>query len=217
MQPENNNLRRIGILGGTFNPVHIGHLLIAQTVREVCGLERVLLMPCHTQPHKVCESLASAADRLEMVRLAIAGDPGLDACALEIERGGVSYAVETMAAFREQRPDCEPHFIIGMDSLRELHLWRRAEELLRLCAFITVERPGVDCPISPDGLRLPAPWAQRLLDGVIRGRLCDVSSREIRRRVAENLPIRYLVPSAVEQYILRRGLYAGPAAQGERY
>ena len=210
--------KKIGILGGTFNPVHTGHLLMAQTVRETCGLDRVLLMPCHTPPHKVCETLAPVADRLAMVRLAVADDPGLDVCTLETERGGVSYAVDTLAAFRAQNPACDPHFIIGMDSLRELHLWHRVEELLRICAFIVVERPGIDRPVFPDELRLPAPWPERLLASVVRGRLCEVSSREIRMRVAENRPIRYLVMPAVEQYILRRGLYAGHVAvQGERH
>jgi nicotinate-nucleotide adenylyltransferase len=209
-------LQKIGILGGTFNPVHIGHLLIAQTVRETCGLDRVLLMPCHTPPHKACASLAPAADRLAMVRLAVADDPALEVSTLELDRGGISYAADTMAAFRAQHPACEPHFIIGMDSLRELHLWCRVEELLRLCAFIVVDRPGVDRPVSPDELRLPAPWPERLLSGVVRGRLCEVSSREIRKRVAESRTIRYLVMPAVEQYIFRQGLYSGrTAAQGD--
>lgn len=209
-------MQKIGILGGTFNPVHIGHLLVAQTVRETCGLDRVALMPCHAPPHKECEQLASAADRLEMVRLAIAGDPDLDVCTLEMERGGVSYAVDTMRAFRGRFPACEPHFIIGMDSLRELHLWRQAEELLQLCAFIVVDRPGVDRPVRPSELPLPCPWPDRLLASVVRGRLCEISSREIRRRVAESRPIRYHVPAVVEQYILRRGLYAGNAGSGGR-
>jgi len=211
-------VERIGILGGTFNPVHIGHLLMAQTVRETCGLDRVLLLPCHTPPHKVCEALAPVADRLDMVHLAVAEDPTLEVCTLEADRGGVSYAVDTMTAFRKRYPDCEPHFIIGMDSLRELHLWHRVEELLQLCAFIVVDRPGIDRPVSPDELRLPAPWPERLLANVLHGRLCEVSSREIRKRVAENRTIRYLVTPAVEQYILRQRLYAGhAAAQGDRH
>ena len=211
-------MERIGILGGTFNPVHIGHLLMAQTVREACGLDRVLLMPCHTPPHKTCDVLASAADRLAMVRLAMADTPGLDACTLEIDRGGISYAVDTMTAFRAQHPACEPHFIIGMDSLLELHLWHRVEALLPLCRFIVVERPGFSRPVVPAAVQLPAPWPEQLLAQVVRGRLCEVSSREIRRRVAEKLPIRYLVPSAVEQYIHQQGLYSQPAAaQGDRH
>ncbi len=211
-------MEKIGILGGTFNPVHIGHLLVAQTVREACGLDRVLLMPCHTPPHKVCEVLAPVADRLAMVRLAVADDPTLDVCTLEIERGGVSYAVDTLTAFRARYPDAEPHFIIGMDSLHELHLWHRAEDLLQLCTFIVVDRPGIDRAVSPDELHFPAPESKRLLAGVIHGRLCEVSSREIRKRVAENLPIRYHVLPAVEQYILRHGLYSGSVAvQGESH
>ena len=136
---------------------------------------------------------------------------------LETERGGVSYAVDTMLAFRARYTDCEPHFIIGMDSLRELHLWYRVEELLRLTRFIVVDRPGVDRPVRPEELRLPAPWPERLLASVVRGRLCEVSSCEIRTRVAENRPIRYLVMPAVEQYIRRQGLYAGrPGSGGAR-
>ena len=207
-------MRKVGILGGTFNPVHIGHLLVAQTVRESCGLDRVVLMPCHTPPHKTCDVLAPVADRLAMVRLAIAGDPALDVCTLELERGGVSYAVDTMTAFRACYPDCEPHFIIGMDSLRELHLWYRVEALLQLCKFIVVDRPGIDRPIAANDLRLPLPWPEKLLGSVIPRRLCEVSSREIRKRVAENRTIRYLVMPAVEEYIFRQGLYA---AQGERH
>ncbi|MFZ4394739.1 MAG: nicotinate-nucleotide adenylyltransferase [Kiritimatiellia bacterium] len=211
-------MERIGILGGTFNPVHIGHLLVAQTVRETCGLDRVLLMPCHTPPHKTCDVLASVADRLAMLRLATAGDPGLEVCTLETDRGGVSYAVDTMTDFRAQHPGRKPYFIIGMDSLCELHLWRRVEELLRLTDFVVVDRPGKDRPVSAGELRLPVPWPERLLSGVIRGRLCEVSSREIRMRVAERRTIRYLVTAAVERYILCQGLYAGKiAVEGESH
>jgi nicotinate-nucleotide adenylyltransferase len=209
-------VEKIGILGGTFNPVHTGHLLLAHTVRETCGLTRVLLMPCHNPPHKHLTDLAPAADRLAMVRLAVADDPELGVCTLELERGGVSYAVETMTAFRLRYPEIEPHFIIGMDSLRELHLWRRVRDLLAICPFIVVDRPGIDRPVRAAELPLPAPWPERLLSGVIRGRLCEVSSREIRGRVAENRTIRYLVTPTVEQYIRRKGLYSHPdARQGE--
>lgn len=214
-------MEKVGILGGTFDPVHLGHLLMAQTVREACQLDRVLLMPCHTPPHKACGTQASAADRLAMVRLAVAGDPALDVCTLEIDRGGVSYAVDTLRAFRSSHPASEPHFVMGMDSLRELHLWHRVRELLDLCSFIVVERPGVDRPLAAADLALPAPWSERLLTQVVRGRLCDISSREIRGRIASGRPIRYLVPPAVEQFILERGLYRNgtgsgiPAAQGD--
>lgn len=201
-------MERIGILGGTFNPVHIGHLLVAQAVREACGLDRVALMPCCLPPHKASGAeLATAEDRLAMVRLAAAGDAALEVCTLEIERGGHSYAVDTVRAFKRLYPDREPHFIIGMDALRELHLWHRVGELLALCAFIVVERPGVPALMRADAIALPEPWPERLLANVVRGRLCDVSSREIRRRVAEGRPIRYLVPEPVLRFIEERGLY----------
>ena len=200
-------MERIGILGGTFNPIHIGHLLAAQAVREACGLDRVALMPCHVPPHKGTGELASAADRLEMVRLAAAGDPALEVCTLEIERGGPSYAVDTVRAYRQMHPGREPHFIIGMDALRELHLWHRVEELLGLCPFIVVDRPGVCGVAQASEIPLPAPWPERLLARVVRGRLCEVSSREIRSRVAEGRAIRYLVPEPVSRFIDHRGLY----------
>jgi nicotinate-nucleotide adenylyltransferase len=208
-------VEKIGILGGTFNPVHTGHLLIAQAAREQYGLERVLLMPCYKPPHKNVAGLAPATDRLAMVRLAVRGDPGLGVCNLELERGGISYAVTTMKAFRQRYPGILPHFIIGMDSLRELHLWRNVRELLELCPFIVVDRPGMDRPVCASELPLPAPWPLRLLTSLVRGRLFEVSSSEIRRRVAENRTIRYLVPEAVEDYIRRKGLYGAPAKAGQ--
>lgn len=200
-------MERVGILGGTFNPVHIGHLLIAQRALEAAGLDRVILMPCHTPAHKGGGALATPEDRLAMVRLAIAGNPAFEANDLELERGGVSYAVDTMRAFRLRYPDREPHFIIGMDSLRELHLWYRVNELLTLCPFLVLGRPGVAHPLTSAEISLPPPWPERLLANVLPGRLCEVSSSEIRQRVAEGRSIRYLVPSAVEQFILDRGLY----------
>ena len=200
-------VERIGILGGTFNPIHIGHLLIAQRALESAGLDRVIFIPCHTPAHKGGGALAAPEDRLAMVRLAIAGNPAFEASDLEIERGGVSYAVDTILAFRERFPDREPHFIIGMDALRELHLWHRVNDLLALCPFLVLGRPGVAHPMSPAEISLPPPWPERLLANVVSGRLCEVSSREIRQRVAEGRSIRYLVPSAVEQFILDRGLY----------
>jgi nicotinate-nucleotide adenylyltransferase len=200
-------MEKVGILGGTFDPVHIGHLLVAQVAREACGLDRVILMPCHTPPHKKAGPVASTVDRLAMVRLAVDGDSFLSADAQEVERGGISFAVDTMRDFHQLHPGMEPHFIIGMDSLLELHLWHRVQELLPLCSFIVVERPGVDRLVKPTDLPLPPPWPERLLAGVIRGRLCEVSSSEIRRRVAENRTIRYLVPSPVERFILEHGLY----------
>ncbi|MDD5708131.1 MAG: nicotinate-nucleotide adenylyltransferase [Kiritimatiellae bacterium] len=198
---------RIGILGGCFNPIHIGHLLMARSALEEGRLDRVVLMPANLPPHKALTGLAPAPDRLAMVRLAIAGDPDLEVSTDEIDRGGVSYAVDTLRALRDRAPLDQLVFILGMDSLRELHLWREVVTLLSLAEILTIERPGYDRPPQTEDLRLPAPWPERLLAAVVPGRRCDISSSEIRRRVAQGRTIRYLVPESVEAHIRARGLY----------
>jgi len=199
---------KTGILGGTFNPIHLGHLLIGQAAAEAFGLDKVLLLPCNVSPFKVNSSgLASGEDRLEMVRLSAAGDPLFEPCALDLQRGGVSYALDTVRVLRERHPEEAFSFIIGMDSLRELSHWHRVGEMLKLCEVITVERPGLDVRVTADALDFPADVRDKLLANVIRGRSFDVSSSEIRRRIAEGKTIRYLVCPEVEQYIRARGLY----------
>lgn len=202
-------MKHIGILGGTFNPIHIGHLFIGCAAAEAFGLDSVLLMPCTVSPFKVnAPDIASGADRLEMVRRSVADDPLFVPCVLDLERGGVTYAVETVKALQAQCPGARLSFIIGGDSLRELWRWHKIGEMLELCDVITVQRPGVDLA---DVAELPfeKPVRERLLANVIRGRLCEVSSTEIRRRIAEGRSIRYLVPPAVEMYIKEKGLYSG--------
>jgi len=202
-------MRHIGILGGSFNPIHLGHLFIGRAAAEAFCLDSVLLLPSNVSPFKCgLPCLASGDDRLEMVRLSVAGDPLFEPCAIDLERGGVSYAIETVKALREKQPLDRFSFIIGMDSLRELSHWHKIGELLTLCDFITVERPGIDVAVTSEALAFPPEVRERLLLGVIRGRPCDISSSEIRRRIAEGKSIRYLVCPAVEVYIRSRGLYA---------
>ena len=197
---------RIGILGGTFNPIHLGHLLIAQDALDQLRLERVIFIPSATPPHKMVDKLASARDRLLMIKLAIRGNGRFQVDDMEIKRGGKSYSVDTLAALRGRHPRAELYFIIGADSLRELHLWREAQRLVRLCTFVTVPRPGFD-PKPVVDPRLDAATRRRLRQQVLRGHACDIASREIRARVASGRPIRYLVPDAVHAYIRRRRLY----------
>ena len=202
-------MRHVGILGGTFNPIHLGHLFVGRAAAEAFGLDSVLLLPSNVSPFKLAQSgSVTGADRLEMVRLSVAEDPVFEPCALDLERGGISYSIDTVKALRERRPGDRFSFIIGMDSLRELSHWHRIGELLTLCDFITVGRPGVDVPVTAEALAFPPAVRERLLAGVIKGRPCDISSSEIRRRIAEGLSIRYLVCPAVEAYIRSRGLYA---------
>lgn len=199
---------RIGILGGTFNPVHIGHLFIAHAAAEAFNLSQVLMLPCMVSPFKVgAQAAVDGEHRIEMVRLAVAGDALLRCCCLDIERGGVSFAIDSVKSLRAKFPQAHFSFIIGGDSLAELHHWYKIEEMLELCEVITVCRPGAVLPGGAAELPFAQTQAERLLAGIIEGRLCDVSSTEIRSRVADGRSIRYLVPLAVEEYILKCGLY----------
>ncbi len=197
---------RVGILGGTFNPIHLGHLLIAQDAMEQLGLARVKFIPSATPPHKTVDKLASERDRLRMITLAIRGNAGFEVDDIEIRRGGKSYSVDTLTELRRREPRANFYFIIGSDSLRELHLWREAQRLVTLCTFVTVPRPGFD-PKPVIDRRLDAATRRRLRQHVLRGHACDVASRDIRSRVASGRSIRYLVPNAVHAYIRRRRLY----------
>ncbi len=197
----------VAILGGSFNPVHIGHLLLAQSAFELGLFERVVFMPTNQVAHKDGSQLAPALDRVAMLRLAVGDNEAFSVSELEIMRGGVSYAYDSMVEWHAAHGGEAPGFIIGMDSLLELHTWHRVKELLPLCRFITMIRPGYDAMPAAEDLKLPEPWPARLLSDVYEGRSCAVSSSEIRERLAQKREIRYLVPESVERYIARRHLY----------
>ena len=204
--PRMKRRKRIGILGGTFNPIHLGHLLIAQDAMEQLGLDQVRFIPSAKPPHKIVDKLASERDRLRMIALAIHNNARFEVDDLEIKRGGKSYSVDTLTELRRRVPHAMFYFIIGADSLRELHLWREVQLLVTLCTFVTVPRPGFD-PKPVIDPRLDGATRRRLRQHVLRGHACDVASREIRARVASRRSIRYLVPDAVHAYIRRRRLY----------
>ena len=201
----------VGILGGTFNPPHIGHLVCAQEARSQLRLDRVVLMPVHTAPHKAALDDPGPAARLALCEAAIAGDEGLEISALEIERGGSSYTVDTLRALHGSREGDDLTFIVGGDMASSLPSWREPEALLELARVAVAEREE----------HRRHEIAERL--GALRGadervvfftmpRL-DISSSDIRRRIAEGRPIRWLVPAEVCDEIERRGLYG--AATGK--
>ena len=200
------NVERIGILGGSFDPVHNGHLAIARAAVRARRLDRVLLIPAAIQPFKRNGPRAPGAARLDMLRIATARDPRLQPDPLELERGGCSFLYETLGELRRRHPVAELFFIIGMDALRDLHTWRHAGRLFEMCEFLTAARPGFIPPKAGD-IRLPPPLPQRLLDNLIPCPGHDISSSEIRGLIAQKLPASRLLPRGVATYIRRHALY----------
>ena len=196
--------RTIGLLGGTFNPVHEGHLSIAREAMLLFGLDAVWFIPCAVPPHKPSTGLAPNADRLAMLRLAIAGEPRFDALPIEFDRPGPSYTLDTVRILRALHPADAFVFIIGADTLPELHTWHRPLELLALVRIVTLARPG----FVPDAaaLQLPPPWPERLLADLRTGDPLDISSRDVRAKIAAGQPLS-LVPEPVQRYIQEHNLY----------
>ena len=198
----------IGVLGGTFNPIHLGHLPMAQDAMDAFELAKTLFVPCATPPHKRPATLLPAKHRLAMLEAAIESDVNFEVSDIEIRRPGVSYSVVTMHKLKELYPRSELRFIIGSDTLTELHLWKDIYRLLELCRFAIVERPGAElASIKESDIKLEKPWPARLLKNVTRGHMIDISSSDIRYRLAEGMSIRHLVPRAVEIYISEHHLY----------
>ena len=197
-------MRQIGLMGGSFNPIHCGHLNIARAALMSGAVEQVLFLPSGNPPHKR-EGLADKLDRLAMAQLAVEGEDGMAVCAEEIERGGVIYTVDTLGILQRRMPDCRFHYLIGADTLRVLHTWRRAEDVIRLCAFLVVMRPGED---EAQTRRAADAWRARGAQiAFLPARQMDVSSTEIRRRLADGGTLEGLVPRQVERYIRSHGLY----------
>lgn len=218
---------RIGLFGGTFNPVHCCHLTIAGQVRDRLHLDRVVFIPTGDPPHKPSESLAPAGYRIEMVRLAIAGDPSFAVSDVEVRRPTKSYSIETVRALRaESGPGTELFFIVGLDAFVDFPGWRGASDLLRLCHFVVVSRPGTaftslaGLPLLPAIPRaaleaLDVRERDRLVEAIPGGagltllRLppCDASASDIRARFRKGLRSSNLLPAPVESYIIQHGLY----------
>jgi len=202
--------KRIGIMGGSFDPVHIGHLITAQDAMERFELSEVVFVPALIPPHKQHLQQVDAEHRLNMLRLAAEDDLRLSVSDVEIMRGGISYTLDTVKAFQADRHDVEWVLIVGSDTLVDLHNWYKIDELLGLCEVASFLRPGESSLAEiAEKIELPAGTKQRLLGNLVETHLIEVSSAEIRMRVAEGLGIRYLVPPQVEMYIYEHGLYRG--------
>jgi len=199
----------IGLFGGSFNPVHHGHLIVARAVAERLSLDKVILIPSASPPHKPNETLADAHHRLAMARLAVTDEAGLEVDDIEIRRSGPSYTILTVQAYRERLgSDRELVWIIGGDTLPELATWYRAGELVDLCRMVTAVRPGFEAPdLSSLEKILTSHQITRLKGDILETPRIDISATEIRQRVAQGRSIRYLVPDPVRTYILDHKLY----------
>lgn len=186
---------KIGILGGTFNPIHIGHLILAEEAREKLKLGKIIFVPASFPPHKENSDIASAGDRLAMLKKAVKGNKNFSVSSIEIKRGGRSYTIDTIREFKKMYPDDELYFIIGSDLLKYLEDWKDLDEITKLVKFITVTRPGYPLEKMPSYIKTMAI------------RAVDVSAFEIRQCIKENKSFRYLVPDAVLNYINKKGLY----------
>jgi nicotinate-nucleotide adenylyltransferase len=206
-QPDGSALGpRIGILGGTFDPLHIGHLWLATLATDSLNLDRVLLMPAARPPHKRGQRLSNAADRIAMIRLAIAGDPRLEVSLVEMERPGPSYTVDSLSELRSRYGDASALVLImAADTFAQIDSWREPDRILELAEWAVGPRPGSDLP-EPGGLRARFGAAAARIH-LLEGPALEVSGTVLRRRVAAGRTIRYLVPAAVESFIHERGLY----------
>ena len=182
---------RIGILGGSFDPIHHGHLILARAAKEELGLNRVLLMPANKSPHKTDTKPATAEDRLEMVRLAIEGEEGFEVSDVELRRPAPSYTVETLRELKKSHPQDEFVLLIGADNVATFDTWREPGEIRHLAQIAVLDRAG-------SGAAHDWPTVRRLV---------DISSTDIRARAADGLSIRYLTPQRVCDYIATHSLY----------
>lgn len=191
-------------MGGSFNPIHCGHLNMGRAALESGVVEQVLFLPSGNPPHKRA-GLEDKAHRLAMARLAVQGEAGMDVCTEEIDREGVIYTVDTLTILRERMPGCRFHYLIGADTLCVLHTWRRAEDVIKLCAFLVVMRPGED---EAQVMAAAERWRAEGADiSFLPARMMDISSTEIRTRLEAGQGLCGLVPAQVEEYIRQNGLY----------
>jgi nicotinate-nucleotide adenylyltransferase len=193
---------RIGVFGGTFDPIHVGHLVAAVNARHALGLDRVIMMVANVPWQKAGTRVVTSAEaRFDLVRAAVGDVPGLEAGRLEIDRGGESYTADTLTELKERHPDSELYLVVGWDVARELATWERQDDIQRLATLVVVNRPGVRRPsgLDEDGWRVEEVTVPNL----------EISSTDLRERARDGRPLDYLVPEAAVRFMRAQGLYAG--------
>lgn len=194
---------RLGIMGGTFDPIHYGHLFVAEESRVRFQLSRVVFIPNGTPPHKQGCAVTSAQHRFAMTEIATASNPYFECSRIEMERSGPSYTIDTLERLHEEHPNAEMFTITGIDAIAEILTWRRHAEVIQKSGFIAATRPGFDMKFLSD--RLPESYLSKI--AVIGSTSLGISSTDIRTRVGAGLPIRYLTPDGVAEYIKEHRLY----------
>jgi nicotinate-nucleotide adenylyltransferase len=202
---------RVGVFGGTFDPVHFGHLILAEQAREQGRLDEVWFVPAARPPHKAEGALTRFDQRAEMLTLAVAGNPAFRVLEAEKERPGPSYTVDTLAELRRREPRAELWLLVGSDTLADLGSWHERERLPGLAGLLVMARPGHSVP-PPDQVREELGLAREapLRLEAVEAPLIDISSRDLRRRAAAGRSLRYFLPRAVEVYIREKQLYRDP-------
>ncbi|MBP1760787.1 MAG: Nicotinate-nucleotide adenylyltransferase [Firmicutes bacterium] len=198
--------KSLGILGGTFDPIHYGHLLAAEWVGEAFGLDELVFIPAARPPHKDPSGVINGQHRYRMVALAIEDNPAFSVSSLELERSGYSYTIDTIRHYLQSDPQLDIRFIMGVDALQLIYTWKDVAQLIGLCRFIVVTRPGYELDrADPVFATVPEELWDRIELFSIPG--LEISSSEIRRRAAAGRSIRYLLPPAVADYIEKNHLY----------
>lgn len=198
---------RLGVFGGTFDPVHYGHLILAEQCREQARLDEVWFVPAARHPFKADTTVAAFDRRSEMIRLAIAGHPAFRVDEIEKDRPGLSYTADTLDDLRRRRPDDQLFLLVGSDTLAELPTWHAPERVVRAAGLVVMRRPGHAVPPVDE---LDSAIGESVSLQTVDVPLIDVSSRDIRRRVGAGRSVRYMLPRAVEVYIAEKGLYRQP-------
>ena len=196
---------KLGIMGGTFDPIHYGHLVAAEGARHHFGLDSVVFVPAARPPHKGNSSISHPSDRFNMTVLATGSNINFQVSDIEMKRGGPSYTIDTINQFRLSCPDASVHFITEADAVLEILTWHRVQELLEVCHFIAATRPGYRLENLSGTLRIPSQSINRI--SVMEVPALAISSTDIRERVGKGKPIKYLLPEKVEEYIYSKGLY----------
>lgn len=211
---ETDRRMRLGILGGSFNPVHFGHLAVARAARDAHRLDRVLFVPAGRPPHKR-EELAPPEHRLAMVRIAVEGIPEFAASDIEIARGGTTYTVDTLEELKRKEPDAELFFILGEDSVAEFRKWKDPERILTLARVVVVNRPGAKGRfLGEEYPGVPGFVLERLERDRVFMADCPIEARTVREAIRSGASIEGLVPPRVAEYIAEHGLYRGAGASG---